>query len=466
MFTSKHRFVISVIIIGFLTALPYIIYTRVNIERLQSPQYITMRNNINLEADERLFDFIPSSGFSEEDSSSLKNKTADKIKIYIYQLDDRFNMNITTCLSDPTNKPLHGRGCNYFNYQGYGKTLETMDKEGYVVTSQCQFGLEPIFHNKLLRSGLVTKDASKADLFYIPYYAGLSCFCGRGFKTLEKIVWTIIKTSAFFKKGKPHFMALSTVQRDLHLGGWVNGCSFLSGRPRAEHMKFVIIEGAPSQPDLIPAPYPSYIHYLRPNAHVAIDNARPIHVLMAGNPMTAFRKYLKLELDDEYKKYKGTGRYSLCLQTHSVNYTRLGYKTFQALLTATMRNATFCLQPHGDTPTRKSFFDGLLSGCIPVIFTNHSAYYPFIDMQHAGFPYPYHTFTILLNEEDIMKNKRSVLKLLGDIPTETIRKMQERIVEIGKYFQYGFYDDDDDAFTLTIQNVMNKFHIKNKTSHS
>ncbi|GAA6004436.1 uncharacterized protein JCM10292_007067 [Rhodotorula paludigena] len=39
-----------------------------------------------------------------------------------------------------------------------------------------------------------------------------------------------------------------------------------------------------------------------------------------------------------------------------------------AALHLDMAQSTFCLQPPGDSPTRKGFFDSILLGCIPVIF--------------------------------------------------------------------------------------------------
>ncbi|KAF9616720.1 hypothetical protein IFM89_031996 [Coptis chinensis] len=38
-----------------------------------------------------------------------------------------------------------------------------------------------------------------------------------------------------------------------------------------------------------------------------------------------------------------------------------------------MLKASFCLQPPGDTPTRRSTFDAILAGCIPVFFEESSA---------------------------------------------------------------------------------------------
>lgn len=40
-----------------------------------------------------------------------------------------------------------------------------------------QFSLEVIIHHKLLGSPYRTRNPEKADLFYIPYYAAIACFC-------------------------------------------------------------------------------------------------------------------------------------------------------------------------------------------------------------------------------------------------------------------------------------------------
>ncbi len=45
-----------------------------------------------------------------------------------------------------------------------------------------------------------------------------------------------------------------------------------------------------------------------------------------------------------------------------------------------MTRSVFCLQPPGDSPTRKSFYDAIIAGCIPVIFKEkYPVKYPFQD---------------------------------------------------------------------------------------
>ena len=46
------------------------------------------------------------------------------------------------------------------------------------------------------------------------------------------------------------------------------------------------------------------------------------------------------------------------------------FPTVMSEALAAYRAAVFCLQPWGDTATRKGFWDALSLGCIPVVFTD------------------------------------------------------------------------------------------------
>ncbi|KAL8552636.1 hypothetical protein ACS0TY_001358 [Phlomoides rotata] len=71
-----------------------------------------------------------------------------------------------------------------------------------------------------------------------------------------------------------------------------------------------------------------------------------------------------------------------CENATSMNATGSGYSNFCEFVDCSngickhdpikfmkpMLQASFCLEPPGDTPTRKSTFDSILAGCIPVFF--------------------------------------------------------------------------------------------------
>jgi hypothetical protein len=48
------------------------------------------------------------------------------------------------------------------------------------------------------------------------------------------------------------------------------------------------------------------------------------------------------------------------------------------VLLSAMYQSEFCLQPPGDSPTRRSFFDAMLVGCIPVIFQKEAAWSQYV----------------------------------------------------------------------------------------
>lgn len=63
----------------------------------------------------------------------------------------------------------------------------------------------------------------------------------------------------------------------------------------------------------------------------------------------------------------------LCNKTAGCTYIPRGH--YSEILTAYLE-ADFCLQPRGDSPSRRGLFDSLLCGCIPVVVDPRSADYP------------------------------------------------------------------------------------------
>jgi hypothetical protein len=92
-----------------------------------------------------------------------------------------------------------------------------------------------------------------------------------------------------------------------------------------------------------------------------------------------------------------------------------------------MLKATFCLQPPGDTPTRRSTFDSILAGCIPVFFEDLSA-----KMQYTWHleEDEYKEFSVFIPKEDVVFNGVKILEVLKAIPESQVRRMREKVMEI------------------------------------
>ena len=97
---------------------------------------------------------------------------------------------------------------------------------------------------------------------------------------------------------------------------------------------------------------------------------------------------------------------------------------------AAYERAVFCLQPWGDTATRKGFYDAIAVGCIPVIFSRHG----FESLEWMG---------VNLDELSILvplanlTARGGALGYLSSLPRDKVVKLQASINSRRSLLQYG-----------------------------
>uniref|UniRef100_A0A0A0KYJ7 Exostosin GT47 domain-containing protein n=1 Tax=Cucumis sativus TaxID=3659 RepID=A0A0A0KYJ7_CUCSA len=117
----------------------------------------------------------------------------------------------------------------------------------------------------------------------------------------------------------------------------------------------------------------------------------------------------------------------------------------------------FCLQPPGDSPTRKSVFDSLISGCIPVFFDPFTAYYQ----------YPWHLpedhgkYSVMIDKKELKRSGENVVKKLEGISLEKREEMRSYIIyELMPGLVYGdsnnVIDKFQDAYHIAISNLLQR----------
>lgn len=124
-----------------------------------------------------------------------------------------------------------------------------------------------------------------------------------------------------------------------------------------------------------------------------------------------------------------------------------------------MLQASFCLQPPGDTPTRRATFDSILAGCIPVFFEELSAkkQYGWHLMEEK-----YDEFSVSLPKEDIVFKGVSIMESLMKIPRNEVRRMREKVVEMIPRVMYRKHGSSlglrsrKDAFDLAIEGTLQR----------
>lgn len=127
-----------------------------------------------------------------------------------------------------------------------------------------------------------------------------------------------------------------------------------------------------------------------------------------------------------------------------------------SVILETFLDSHFCLQPRGDSFSRRSIFDCMIAGSIPVFFWKRTAYYQY-EWFLPGEPESYSVF-IHRNE---VKNGTSIRKVLESYSKEDVRKMREKVIDYIPKFVYARghegLESIKDAFDVAIDGILKRF---------
>lgn len=380
------------------------------------------------------------------DPDKVRTMPRSPFKIFIYELPRRFNYDILECVKKDE--------CFDLDFCGMGQELF---RTGNVsVRNTNQFALEVILHHQLLFSPYRVLDPTKADIFYIPAYTGLSCFCRRqtgvtNTRALTEELFHWLDLQEPYKAGKLHMSALAKIEREQAS----ERCPLLTF-PQARNIVYATIEEEADRShkhylnltghSVVVVPYPSYGHIVSGSSQ--LDNSEPllsipledkkVFILLAAGARRSnpFRVKLMNQFDPKSRtksSYDNFFSRSANEDTDMVFlYTQECQDDHQWTTIPWMQHSVFCLQPPGDSPTRKSFYDAIIAGCIPVLFKDHrQVNYPFQERLD------YQKFTVTLSYSDIDRKGRLVRDLLERIPKTEIQSKLMEIQKVAANLQYS-----------------------------
>lgn len=226
-----------------------------------------------------------------------------------------------------------------------------------------------------------TLEAESATAYYIPFYAGLA---------VGKYLWTNNFTSEdrdrhcemmlqwvhdqpYWKKsdGWDHFITMGRITWDFRRSSeqdWGSRCIYLPGM---RNITRLLIERNSWDYFDVGVPYPTGFHPRSPSdvatwQEFVRTRVRTTLFCFAGATRGLIKNDFRGLLLNQCYNSSGSCRVVDCGGSKCSNGTSLILESFLG--------SDFCLQPRGDSFTRRSIFDCMIAGSVPVFFWNRTAY--------------------------------------------------------------------------------------------
>ncbi|KAM5572830.1 putative xyloglucan galactosyltransferase GT19 [Rosa sericea] len=418
-----------------------------------------------------------------DQSDSNPTDCADRW-IHIRRLPSTFNLDL---LSNCSGYPLFGDLCPFLPNHGLGHKTHNRSQSWYRTDSLM---MELIFHRRMLEYPCLTSDPRQADAVYLPYYAGIDAMrylygpevnssADQGLQLYEFLqedlpeVWNR-------NSGHDHFMVLARPAWDfsqpLDSDPPTWGTSLLE-LPHFFNVTALTVEARawPLQEHAVPYPtsfHPPNLSLLESWMQRARRSKRTSLMMFAGgggSPTSSpnIRRSIRSECENSTSNvthnvhgngfYGGAGGYSKLCDIVDCSNGICEHNPIRFM--KPMLQASFCLQPPGDTPTRRSMFDSILAGCIPVFFEELSA------RAQYGWHLPedqYPEFSVYIPKEDVVFKDTRILDVLRNIPRARVRRMREKVLGLIPRIMYRKHGSSiglrakKDAFDIAIEGVLQK----------
>ncbi|CAA7053918.1 unnamed protein product [Microthlaspi erraticum] len=392
-----------------------------------------------------------SMGNNQENPGSCKGR-----EIYVYDLPSKFNKDL---LGECSDMVPWANFCSFFKNDALGESIDSLGKGMYRTH---QYSLEPIFHSRVLKHPCRVYDENQAKLFYVPFYGGIDVLRWH-FKNvsedvkdvlaIEVVKWLGSKLSWKRNSGKDHVFVLGKISWDFRRKNKVSWGSSLLEMEEMKNPTKLLIERNPWEVNDVAIPHPTFFHPKTDDdisswQNKIIVKPRRSLISFAGGARPGNPDSIRSTLIDQCRSSPDQCRFMNCTS---------GICDKPESVIELFQDSEFCLQPPGDSPTRKSIFDSLVSGCIPVIFDPYSAYYQYT----WHLPEDHRAYSVYINKEDLKGKKVNVIEKLMSKTLREREDMRSYIVhELLPGLVYGDsnakFERFRDACDITMDSLLHK----------
>ncbi|XP_051152083.1 xyloglucan galactosyltransferase XLT2-like [Andrographis paniculata] len=388
-------------------------------------------------------------------------------RLYVYDLPPMLNQDLLDNCQDL--EPWSSR-CNAVSNAGFGPPATGLDA---VVPKNLtpawswtdMYAAEVIYHDRAKHYRCRTAAPEKATAFYIPFYAGLAVgkflwfnytAKDRDYHAARMLDWVKNQPPWRRSNGSDHFLMIGRLTWDFRRlsdddGEW--GTKFIY-MPLMKNVLRLAVERSRWDHLEISVPYPTSFHP-RSESDIRVwqnwIRTRPRHHLFAfvGATRKKIRNDFRGILMNYSKSESGSSRVVDCSVEHC-------YDGAPTILEAFL-DSDFCLQPKGDGYTRRSTFDCMLAGSIPVFFWRLSTEFQY----EWHLPAAARRYSVFIDNGEV-RNRSSIIKeVLERLSKEDVRRMRENIIEFLPRLLYTRSGTDlgstSDAFDVAMEGVLRRF---------
>ncbi|KGN57302.1 xyloglucan galactosyltransferase XLT2 [Cucumis sativus] len=334
-----------------------------------------------------------------------------------------------------------------------------------------QYMLEPIMHNRILNYKCRTLDPESATAFYIPFYAGLSIgrYLWLNYTTSDRdrdseklIEW--VQNEPYWNRsnGGDHFITLGRLTWDFKRWGnnqWGSSFAFMLGMKNVARL---VVEREPSDPLDIGVPFPTGFH---PRSDADVLNWQSFVRERNRTNLFCFAGGTRHEIENDFRAFL----LSYCANDsggscRAVECNGNRCASGDSVVMETFLDSDFCLQPKGDSYSRKSVFDCMLAGSIPVIFWERTAY-----GQYEWFlPGEPGSYSVFIDNKEVRNGSASIKGVLEKFSGERVKMMREKVIETIPKIVYASalegLESIEDAFDIAIHGIFERFNRRHNSA--
>ncbi|KAG0618419.1 hypothetical protein M758_4G062700 [Ceratodon purpureus] len=395
-------------------------------------------------------------------------------RVHMYDMPEVFNIKLLEYCDGRMVSWI--RFCKHYQNYGFGEVVNVtgdMFRDDWYRTDA--YMLEVMFYERMRTYACLTDTPANADIFFVPFFAGLDAlpYLYDETKKMDKqgyevISWLRGNAAEWWGRygGQDHFIIAGRTAWDFQSPNLNEWGTYLFDLDEMRNVTFMVLERVPWRLTEQAIPYPVGFH---PSSDASLDSWIKRVRRSNRTALFSFSGALRPQRSDSIRGILSDQCVNASTECSRLDCAQISCSHNPEPIYESLLQAVFCLQPRGDTATRRSTIDSIVSGCIPVFFHEDTAQTQYL----WHFPQDYESFSVFIPEDCIKNGTCIVRDILKKIPAAEVFRLREKLISMIPSVVYrhplAVNFSQSDAFDMTIEGMSRKvaslkYPLENVTS--